>query len=254
VFRITASPRTYTYIRHSQQVQGLTFIGRPTFAQHPAKTAAIGSLLSGTTILLGYILKPFIFEIWNRVRNSNSPAESPLQKWQAILRQQYFENLITATYLKSSNTRINWYQFADIVDFIAKNTPSDAEFRKDLWALFGWRAKGVRSPLAQYLDPLNSGLPKALHNTGYQSEQMHHYLGGTTGNTDLIPSHLQNNHLYAYCYELQELFARGQYNWGDVHLFNVAEKHRNDFLRRGRFTVAPNIRAMLDNAEFNSNC
>jgi hypothetical protein len=80
---------------------------------------------------------------------------------------------------------------------------------------------------------------------GYTLEQMHHYLGGTTGNTDTIPSHLMNNPIYALVYELQELISRGQYNWGDVRLFNLAQKHRDAFLKNGRFTVADNIRRML---------
>jgi hypothetical protein len=226
----------------------------------PKKAVAMGSV-TGISVLLAYAVYPFVLEGWNKLKNFKYGSfqdftesirnlqQSPFQKQQAAQWRERFEKYILQTYIKSPNSRINWYQFADIVDLVAHNTQTDGDFRKDLWALFGWRAPGVRSSLADYLDPLNQGLPFSLHNTNYQSEQMHHYLGGATGNTDFIPSHLKNNRIYAYGYELQELPVRGQYNWGYVKLFNVAERHRNDFLKRGRMTVAPNIRSILGTSQ-----
>lgn len=206
-----------------------------------------GGLLTGLSAV-GYESYPFVLAGQHALLDKAAQSDSlspELETQLTAQRRQNFENSIFNQYIRQGSGKIDWHQMADIIDFIAKNTPSDTAFRKDIWHLFGWREGHARAPLAQYLDSANTGLPSKLHNSAYQSEQMHHYLGSTTGNTDKIASHLQNNRIYAYVYELKELFKRGQYNWGDVRLFNVAQKHRNDFLRRGRSVVARNIRTML---------
>jgi len=147
---------------------------------------------------------------------------------------------------------ISWHDTADIADWIAAHTSNDHDFRRDLWTVFGWRADGQRSPWAALLDKTNQGLKPGLLNEGrnhrllYSQEQMHHYLGGVTGNFDWFPTHLRNNLINDALYELRELFAAGHYNLGDVRLFRAAKAHRDDFLTHGRFIVGANIRKLLN--------
>lgn len=207
-----------------------------------------GSTIAAGGLGAGYFAKPYVLA--EQQYFANAPARkdglSPeLRDQITVQRRQNFETMVFNQYVRQGTGKIDWYQVADIVDYVARNTPTDDAFRKDIWYLFGWRGK-ERSPLVPYLDPTNRGLPLALHNTGSQSEQMHHYLGGSTGNTDKIPSHLLNNRIYAYYYEFKDFVKRGNYNWGDVRLFNIAQKHRDDFLKNGRFVVANNIRSMLE--------
>jgi hypothetical protein len=220
------------------------FTKLPPVARQVFKTGAIAGGLG----VLGYCAKPFVLAEQHYFADParKDVLDPALEARLTVQRRQNFETAIFNQYVRQGSGKIDWYQFADIVDFVARNTPSDEAFRKDIWYLFGWREKGVRAPLAEYLDSENRGLPKTLHNTGSVSEQMHHYLGGTTGNTDKIPSHLKNNRLYAFYYEFKDFLRRGTMNWGDVRLFNLAQKHRDDFLKNGRFVVARNIRAILE--------
>jgi hypothetical protein len=195
-----------------------------------------------------YFAKPYVLAEQHYFADATARKDGltpELRDQIAAQRRQNFETMIFNQYIRQGAGKIDWYQAADIIDYVARNTPSDDAFRKDIWYLFGWRGK-ERSPLVPYLDPANRGLPKALHNTHEQSEQLHHYLGGTTGNMDKIPSHLLNNKPYAYYYEFKDFVKRGKYNWGDVRLFNAAQKHRDDFLKNGRFVVANNIRSLLE--------
>lgn len=217
----------------------------PSSIQGWAKAGGITTGVLGA----GYLTKPFVLAQQHYFADralSQDDLSPDVKARLTAQRRQNFENWIMDRYVRQGSGSIDWYNMAEIVDVIARNTPSDIAFRKDIWHLFGWREGHVRAPLAHYLDSNNRGLPSELHNTGYQSPQMHHYLGGVTGNTTVIPSHLQNNRLYALGYEFLEFIRRGKYNWGDVRLFNVAEKHRDDFLKNGRFVVAKNIRAMLE--------
>lgn len=221
----------------------------PKFSPSPRMMMKTGGLAGGLGTL-GYVGQPYALAQWRFFQDTDPNDQlSPELKTQITQqRRQNFENMIFNRYVRQGNGVIDWYQMADIVDYIAQNTPSDKAFREDLWYLFGWREGHVRAPLTKYLDPDNRGLPVKLHNTGTRSEQMHHYLGGVTGNAwqDRIPSHLKNNRIYAFFYEFRDFVKRGNFNWGDVRLFNVAEKHRNDFLKHGRFVVGRNIRSMLE--------
>ena len=117
-----------------------------------------------------------------------------------------------------------------------------------LWLLFGVNSE---APLHQYLDNRNTYLPENYKNTGgyYRDkpqEQMHHYLGGVTG--DLDNSHLLNYSPLAWYKELAEEKEHGSFNQGDYDLFTASRPHRDEFVRNypnGRFTVAPNIRKLL---------
>lgn len=158
-------------------------------------------------------------------------------------REQIIQH-VQETYLQDK-APLNWYQFAEVVDHIAKANDNDEDFRRDLWALFGQRGK-----LAKQLDADNTGLPPQLMNTGYKQEQFHHYLGGTTGATHwTLPTHLLNCPAGAYFNEAKETLLDSRthhpFNQGDIDLFAVCRAHRDDFLAKGRHSVAPNIRAML---------
>jgi hypothetical protein len=206
-----------------------------TLVKAGAITAGLGTLGASACYA-----KPFLLAV-PYYRRQPQPIDNISSSIQTAQRRKIYEQALMAYYLPRSGGKIDWYQFADIVEWVARSSPSDQDFRQDIC----WRGKGQRSPFARYLDPLNRGLPPAFHNSHYRSEQMHHYLGGTIGNTDTIPSHLKNNPLYALLYELRELAVTGKYNWGDVRLFNISQKHRDDFLKLGRFTVADNIRRLL---------
>jgi hypothetical protein len=212
-----------------------------------AKGGALVAAGLGATAVTGCYARPFVTAIpYYRTLSEQQKAQpSQLRDAATQQRRQFYENALTRYYIPKGGGTIDWYNFADIVDWVAQHSPTDQDFRRDIWHLFGWRGDGRRSPFAKVLDPANRGLPLPLHNTHYQAEQMHHYLGGVTGNTDRIPSHLLNNPIYAYLYELKELVVRGRYNWGDVRLFNLSRQHRDDFLKYGRFTVGRNIRRML---------
>jgi hypothetical protein len=220
-----------------------------TFLRPLVKGLRATAVVGGTTTM-GLFSAPFVSNARHKMRNAevtglDSYISAASKANQDKIRRENFETQILTYYVPKGKGKIDWHQLADIVDFVAQNTQSDEDFRQDIWYLFGWRENGQRSPIAAYLDPTNTGLPKKFHNSTYQDEQMHHYLGGTTGNTDRLQSHLLNNPIYSVVYEMKELLARGAYNWGDVRLFNVSQKHRNAFLKEGRFSVAPNIRALL---------
>lgn len=175
------------------------------------------------------------------VLRQNAHTENP--EATAKRREQIIQH-VQETYLQGK-APLNWYQFAEVVDHIAKVNDNDEDFRRDLWALFGQRGK-----LAKQLDAANTGLPPQLMNTGYKQEQFHHYLGGTTGATHwTLPTHLLNCPAGAYLHEGREYLSDSRpdhpFNHGDVALFSVCRPHRDDFLAKGRYSVAPNIRAML---------
>ncbi|MEZ4576093.1 MAG: hypothetical protein R2857_14440 [Vampirovibrionales bacterium] len=75
-------------------------------------------------------------------------------------------------------------------------------------------------------------------------EQFHHYLGAVTG--ELHRSHFYNTPILSRLFELEE-FRNNDYrlNQGDINLFDAARKHRDDFIKYGRHSVAPNIRKLL---------
>jgi len=126
-------------------------------------------------------------------------------------RQLAEEKYIRKTYQLDQGKKLNWYQFADIVDHIARQTNKEEDFRQDLWHHFG---SGNQHNLLQYVDVNNPGLPQKYKNIdpkGNQiyehsidpkrpwnpGEQVHHYLGGVTGdmgesNWLHIPSHHLN--------------------------------------------------------------
>ncbi len=142
-------------------------------------------------------------------------------------------------YLETGDQKIDWYEFADLVELAAQSSPNDEVFRQVLWEEFG--SKGRLHP---HLDDQNQGLPKGLHNSGYHDEQMHHYLGGVTGKAN-SKTHCFNNAVLSRVHEIGELSRTGRYNKGDVRLFKVSRPHRDDFVNTGRHTVAPNIRKLL---------
>lgn len=166
-------------------------------------------------------------------------------------RRQRFEAYIVANYLTKDDGKICWKEAADIVDVIAANTQSDHDFRRDVWYFFGWRQDGSKSPLLKFMDHSNPGLSAKLHNRDwrgnilYHDEQVHHYLGGTIGNFDSIPDHLTNNPLGSLYYETRDYLKKGQFNWGDVAISRVARRHRDEFLKHGRFVVGRNMRSVL---------
>ena len=144
---------------------------------------------------------------------------------------------------------LDWYDIADIVDYIAYHTDSDEEFRLQLWFLFGpGEYPGLHPVMTKYLDDKNTGLKEKYHNKGYHQEQLHHYLAGVTG--DVSGSHFQNKFPFIELQELEELIQKKHWNMGDYQLFKDTQRHRDEFVHgnevnTGRFTVAPNIRRLL---------
>lgn len=224
------------------------------------RVAAAGLVAAGMGLVLTVysMIKPFVLAAgFGRVvpPDPKIDRKSPLKLQQDQKRHQWLMSYVVNQYIRQGDGVIQWPEVADIVDLVARINNNDKDFREDVWYLFGWDKAGRRTPLAPYLDKYNRGLPQKFHNCAYNGrilyldEQMHHYLGGATGNTSWIPSHLQNSFVYGPVYELQETLKVGHYNVGDVRLFSVARKHRDDFLRRGRFVVGPNIRKMLAGRE-----
>ncbi len=157
-----------------------------------------------------------------------------------LARQIYKEHIIKELALNPKP--LTWYDLAKITDKTAHISSNDTEFRIIMWTLFG----AQNSPLlTKYIDSRNLGLKQKYHNTGYQVEQFHHYLGGVTG--DFYESHRKNNILGIIITEIgDDTFL----NPGDIKLFLDTQGHRDDFLNgeknnTGRFTVAPNIKKLL---------
>ncbi len=140
---------------------------------------------------------------------------------------------------------IDWPCFAECVELIAHQSPDDETFRRDVAYFFGEKAY-----FQKQLDKENNGLKREFCNTGYTAEQFHHYIGGATGETwlGLLPTHLYNCPIGSYVNEVAEylksLDPQKKFNQGDIRLFKAARQHRDDFLKHGRHTVAPNIRQL----------
>lgn len=207
----------------------------------PPRQRWLGSAAIGLAGMAGYVAYPAVLA----KATSQHPVVTELSNVSPKQRQQYFQAMVKQRWLPTPGHQLNWAVMPDILDAIAVHSPSDTTFREDVWALFGVQPNGQPSELLQRFDATNQDLPKPFHNSYYQAEQLHHYLGGVTGNRSWWPSHLQNNRLYALLYELKELFATGQYNWGDVRLFQASIAHRNGFLRNGRAAVGPQLRQLL---------
>ena len=140
---------------------------------------------------------------------------------------------------------IDWPLFADCIERIAEDSPNNEVFRRDVAYFFGENAF-----FQKQLDKNNGGLKSEFCNTGYTAEQFHHYIGGTTGETwlGILPTHLYNCPLGSCLNEIAEYLKskdpHKKINTGDIRLFEAARKHRDDFLKYGRHTVAPNIRQL----------
>lgn len=175
-------------------------------------------------------------------------AVSHSTKADDIKRRDAMEKEIRKKYVESGDGKIDWYEFADIVDYIASKSNNDEQFRRDLWHILVER-------LHKSLDKSNRGIAKNLCNIDkkgnfiYAGEQIHHYLGGTTGKSDL-PTHLLNNKPIATMFEFIEgiIFGTGL-NQGDLDLFTLSRVHRDDFLKKGRHVVGKNIRSILESSE-----
>jgi hypothetical protein len=210
-------------------------------ASKPKRNRIRRGLLIGVLALSSYlgrdVFKP---SVWQALHNSSSYQATP----ERLERRSQLVEHIQKNYIQQGDGKIDWYEFADIVEHIAQTSDSDEQFRRDLWDVVITRFKKA-------LDNTNTGLPPNLHNRNHQgdiiqkSEQMHHYIGGVTGNTWSIPSHLLNNEAGAYTREAWDATDGWQWNAGDIALFDVARTHRNEFLKKGRFVVAQNIRSLL---------
>lgn len=163
-----------------------------------------------------------------------------------------FSNYIFKNYLLGQDGKIhplNWYQLADIVDYIAHHTKTDAGFKTVLWGLFGATIPGEHIPLlTRFVDNKNPGLQERYLNDGYDQEQIHHYLAGVTG--DFSESHKKNNWFWITLQELEDTIITNRWNHGDWLLFQHSQSHRDDFVKgnatnKGRFTVADNMRKLL---------
>ena len=168
-----------------------------------------------------------------------------------INKHDEWDKRLNAIHGTDGQNLIDWYFFADIVDAVAHDTKSDEEFRLVLWMLFGTEIGASQN---QYLDSNNKYLPTVFHNAddisgeGVVEEQMHHYLGGVTGN--LQHSHLYNRFPTDFLFESKEFFSHGRFNTGDFNLFKASQSHRDEFIKgnqknEGRFTVGKNIKTLL---------
>ncbi len=228
-------------------------------ARPQPKRSSVGKPLlwvaGGAATIVSFIfLKPFAMlmaygkggMLLDNIRHRPSSSKAEDER-----RQGLYERYIADHYLKKGDGTIDWWEFADIIEVMARLSPSDSQFQKDVWSLFGWKPDNTKSIIHWGCDPKNTGLPARLHNSDrqgrelYAKQQMYHYLGGAIGNYCRIPSHLLNNPIFAVLYECLEWAVRGRLNWGDIRLFNVAQPHRDDYIRNGRMTLAPNIRNML---------
>lgn len=167
-------------------------------------------------------------------------------------KEREFSNYIFKNYLldkKGDAQLLNWYQLSAIVGYLANHTDTDAEFKTVLWGLFGATIPNEHTPLlTRFVDNKNPGLQEKCLNDGYDQEQIHHYLGGVTG--DFYDSHKYNNWFGSTYQELDETARTGRWNQGDWLLFQHSQSHRDDFVKgtvnnKGRFTVAGNMRKLL---------
>ncbi len=188
------------------------------------------------------------------------------------IRRRVQASYIRRTYGLEKGRKLDWWDFAEVADFMAETTRNEEQFRQDMWYHFGTG----RSNLLQYFDNTNPGLPYRYRNINERGEpiyypsknpkqprnpgeQLHHYLGGVTGDTGKernFPFNIPSHHLNAFGFsdwhpfstesEKKEQDEYGWWNQGDINLFDLSRAHYQDFNRPGgRFTLGNNLRKSL---------